>query len=177
MKKFLTVALAVWFLTMSVAFAEAYYEPPRFLNGDQNYLNVGGITRLHFYLNTGSIKVTVNDPPYHIITAEVLYVHYNDLRQNATGKIGEQHKFIFFYDEDEVDMRAKDGIDADWKFVSPHDDVEPELFIGEAVFYISQGRKFYGDYSWMYWETLDRLVEHKPTYWNAFNDSFYEKLR
>lgn len=102
--------------------------------------------------------------------------------------------YEFFYDEEKADMRINNSSDqwkyllgeskGDWVYLYPPlnwslDGCRPAR-VGEAVFYVSQGRKFYGNYTWnpllfdrgVYYMTDD----YDPQYVDIFKDEFYEKL-
>lgn len=134
MKKFLAVLLMTWCLTTSVAFAE--FAP--FLNGNKNYPLIWENSQTAWYLDKKSATIKVNDPPFFIITAQVLTA-------------GGAETYEFFFDEDDVDMRVFDKAVADWRHLNPSEvtaENQQALYAGEAVFFITQGRKFYGNYLW-----------------------------
>ena len=45
------------------------------------------------------------------------------------------------------------------------------MYVGEAVFYVAQGRKFYGNYLWK------AAVDGKINYVDEFNDALYQDWR
>ena len=158
MKNFCAVILAALCLFNSVVFAA---EVPQFLNGDKNYPCVWNDSQAAWYLDKNSIKFKVNDPPYFIITAQVV---------TASGT----ESYEFFFDEDETDMRVFDKAAADWRYLNPCEIAAEEkfsMYIGEAVFYIAQGRKFYGNYLWK------TLTNGKVSYSDEFNDALYKNWR
>lgn len=158
MKNFLAILLATWWLMTSIAFAD---ELPRFWNGDKNYPLVWENSGAAHYLDKNSIKVTINDPPYFIITAQTV---------TTSGR----ENYEFFFDEDEPDMRVFDRAVADWRYLNPCESTSTEkfpMYIGEAVFYVVQGRKFYGNYLWK------TEVDGKINYADAFKDEIYREWR
>ena len=155
MKNFLATLLATWYLTTCVAFAE---ENPRFWNGAKNYPCVWEDSQVAWYLDKNSIEVKINDPPYFIITAQTVTAHGNKT-------------YEFFFDEDEPDMRFFDNTISDWRYLNPCELTAKEkysMYIGEAVFYVVQGRKFYGNYLWK------TEVNDKIDYIDEFNDKLYQ---
>ena len=158
MKKIFAVVLVTWCLTTAVAFAA---EAPRFWNGDTSYPLVWEDSQAACYLDKNSITMKVNDAPYYIITAKIVTT-------NGT------QSYDFFYDEDDADMRIFDRAVADWRYLNPCEvtaEEKPSMYIGEAVFYVSQGRKFYGNYLWK------TTVNDKIDYIDEFNDGIYNGLR
>lgn len=158
MKNFLVALLAIWCLVNGVAFAE---ENPRFWNGDKNYPLVWEDSQAAWYLDKNSIKVKVNDPPYFIITAQIV---------TTSGT----ETYEFFFDEEEPDMRVFDKAVADWRYLNPCELTPKEkypMYIGEAVFYVVQGRKFYGNYLWK------TETNGKINYDDEFNDKLYQNWR
>jgi len=156
-KNFLAAFLATCCLTTSVAFAEAQ----DFLNGDKNFPLIRKNSAATWYLDKNSITVKVNDPPFFIVTAKAL-------------TNGGTETFEFFFDENEADMRVFDKTLADWRYLNPCDGTADEKFpvyVGEAVFYVWQGRKFYGNYLWK------TEVDGKINFTDEFDDSFYKDLR
>lgn len=158
MKNFLAALLATWCLATCVAFAE---ENPHFWNGDKNYPLVWEDSQEVWYLDKNSIKVKVNDPPYFIITAQIL---------TTSGT----KTYEFFFDEDEPDMRVFDEAVADWRYLNPREFTAKEkysMYIGEAVFYVGQGRKLYGNYLWK------TETDGKINYIDEFSDKLYQNWR
>lgn len=155
MKKFFATFLALWLMS-GIAFAET----SRFWNGDKNYPLVWEDTAA-WYLDKNSLNVKVNDPPYFIITARTLTA-------NGTATCE------FFFDEDEPDMRIFDQNIGDWQYLNPCDVTAEKkylMYVGEAVFYVAQGRKFYGNYLWK------AAVDGKINYVDEFNDALYQDWR
>ena len=158
MKNFFTALLATWFLANAVACAA---EVPRFWNGDKSCPLIWEDSATAWYLDKNSIKVKVNDPSFFIITAQII----------TTSGI-ETHDF--FYDEDEPDMRIFDKTIADWRYLNPCDATAKELpfiYMGEAVFYVANGRKLYGNYLWK------TNIDGKIQYTDKFKDEMYQNWR
>ena len=157
MRNFLASFLVTWWLATSVVLAAEY---PRFWLGDRNYPLVWEDSQKAWYLDKNSIKMTVNDAPYFIITAQAL---------TANGT----ETYEFFFDEDEPDMRVFDKTIADWQYLNPSDATNEKylIYIGEAVFYVAQGRKFYGNYLWK------TEVNDKFDYTDKFSEELYQSWR
>ena len=157
MKNFLATLLVAWWLTSCVVFAEA----PRFWNGDKNYPLIWENSQVAWYLNKNSVTVKINDPPFFIITAQV--VTTND-----------SETYEFFFDEDDIDMRVFDKAIADWQPLNPSEVTAANqhvIYAGEAVFYVTQGRKFYGNYLWK------AEVDGKTYNFDRFTDEIYRDWR
>ena len=141
------------------------------------------------YLDKNSIKVEVSDPPYYIITASTITV-LNPKHYKFKGNGISSQEYTFFYDEDEVDMRYWEIAHVEsyksyykWLYLHPYNSIVVNgdkravtgygipTCVGEASFYISQGRKFYGNYLWKNFHRND------GAYVDIFNDKFYEILR
>ena len=142
-----------WCLIFTVAGAA---ETPQFLNGNKKYPLVWDDSQESWYLDKSSIKIKVNDAPFFIITAQILMANGNET-------------YEFFFDEEEADMRIFDRAVSDWRYLNPSDDTSKKylMYIGEAVFYVSQGRKFYGNYLWK------KKIDDKIIYTNEFADEIY----
>ena len=180
MKKFVVIFLTAYCFIASVAFAES---PPKFYNNDKNYPLIYPHNGMPRYLDKNSIKVEVSDPPYYIIKASTITV-VNPKHYKFEGNGISSQEYTFFYDEDEVDMRCYDTNNVEsyhnWLYLRPHYIVDSgnaitgvgiPACVGEASFYISQGRKFYGNYLW---KNFHRTY---GAYVDIFNDKFYEILR
>lgn len=152
MKNFLATLLVTWCLAANIALAEL----PPFFNGDKNFPLVLENSQAARYLDKNSVTVEVNDPPFFIITAKILTAGGNE-----TCK--------FFFDENDVDMRIFFDADDDWKHLNPSDIAAEKnfMYVGEAIFFVAQGRKFYGNYLW----------KADKKYLDVFRDEFYENLR
>lgn len=190
MKKFFAILLLAC-LTMSIVFAYPKEFSP-FLNGDRNYPLLYKDSGRAVYLDKSSIQVKLNDPPYYIITAQIVIVgedyNYTDSTQFSDEKTFGAASYWaskeplgissceFFYDEEEPDMRVKYQTD-NWQYMGFNNSgatiLGRMLYVGEAVFYISQGRKFYGNYLKKY---KDR-ESGDYHYYDRFEDEFYSDLR
>lgn len=183
MKKFFATLLVTWYLATSVVFAVGY---PRFWKGDTNYPLVYARTtafkRSAVYLDKNSVKVKIRDLPYYIITANAICIDYPPpARPNNTENIEIEElnpirnytfTYKFFYDEDEIDMREGDKIFSDSQYLRPSGGSMvniQSMFVGEAIFYVATGKKFYGNYLWK--------SEYKDRYEDIFKDNYYEDLR
>ena len=153
MKKFFVLLLMACCFTFTVADAA---ELPQFLNGNKNYPLIWKDSQAAWYLDKSSIKIKVNDTPFFIITAQILTANGNET-------------YEYFFDEEEADMRIFDRAVSDWQYISPSDGVSKKylMYIGEAVFYVSQGRKFYGNYLWK------KEIDDKIIYTDEFADEIY----
>ena len=192
MKKFLAILLLTWCFTASVASAYAI-EFPRFWNDDKNYPLIWHDSGIRAgYLNKNSIQIKVNDPPYYIITAQIVIVgkdynstdstQFSDEETFGAASYWASHEPLgvssceFFYDEEEPDMRVKYQTD-NWHYVGFNNSgstiLGRMLHVGEAVFYISQGRKFYGNYLSKYKDYNSKDYH----YYDRFEDKFYSDLR
>lgn len=177
MKTFFAVLLVTWSFAASIAFAYGY---PRFWKGDTNYPFVWGHQGTAWYLDKKSIKIKKSDPPYHIITAQIISVGHSDYSpgeekygndKEATGN----YPLEFFYDEDEMDMRIYYGSKVNWRYLRPlgsNAESGVWMYVGEAVFYVATGRKFYGNYVWKHIS-----YNGKTDYLDPFKDNYYEDLR
>lgn len=153
MKNFLACVVAMWCLVTSVASAEV--EP--YLHGDKNFPLVWENSQAAWYLDKNSVTVKVNDPPFFIVSAKVVTA-------------GGAETCEVFFDEDDVDMRIFDNSTKDWLHLNPSEvtaENQQAMCIGEAIFYVTQGRKFYGNYLW----------KSDKEYLDVFSDEFYENLR
>ena len=173
---------------------------------DKNYPLVWAAhSGLAWYLDKNSIKVEVSDPPYYIISAKTIFVlldskaSYYD-HSPHTPERDNLNSYRFFYDEEEMDMRLDSKADnwelffgttksnkstANWILLYPPlnwglSGTRP-VCVGEAVFYVSQGRKFYGDYLWDYVSfdsgTFYNDIDYSKRYVQIFQDGFYENLK
>ena len=157
MGKISATILLAWFLMTGVVSAG---DSPGFYNDDKNYPLVWENTESVWYLNKNSIKVRVSDPPFFIINAQIV-----------TSNGMETHEF--FFDEDEPDMLVFDKTIADWRYLNPCNITDKDnylVYVGEAIFYVSQGRKLYGNYLWKT-ETDDKI-----SYADKFEDAMYQGL-
>ena len=151
--KLTVVALMLlFFFVANVAYAA---KTPPFMNGDKNYPLIWEDSQAMHYLDRSSVKVSVNDAPFFIITAQTVTAG-----GNATYK--------FFFDESEPDMRVFDFAVGDWRYLNPSKDADYRMYIGEAIFYFARGRKFYGNYLWK------TEADGKTVYTDKFNDELYQ---
>lgn len=150
MKNFFATLLVTWCFAANVTFAQ----PPPFFNGDKNFPFVENSQTA--YLDKNSVTVEVNDPPFFIITAKILTADGNET-------------YKFFFDENDVDMRIFFDAEDDWKHLNPCDVAAEKnfMYVGEAIFFVAQGRKFYGNYLW----------KADKNYLDVFRDEFYKNLR
>ena len=175
MKKFLSALLVTWYLAASVAFAVGY---PRFWKGDTNYPLVWGKQGTAWYLDKKSVKIKLNDSPYYVITARTIAVSHSDYspgneKYSNDKDAGSTLDYEFFYDEDEADMRI--GYNSNWRYLRPNgSNVESgmAMYVGEAVFFVATGCKFYGNYLWKY-----EGYKGKIDYLDPFKDDYYKDLR
>ena len=191
MKKFLTVLLCTWSLMASIAFAYGY---PRFWKGDTNYPCVWGRRGEAVYLNKSSIEFKLNAPPYYIITAQTISIYPSDYspgnekysNDREPGSPKDIHLYEFFFDEDGMDMREKRSAvsNGNWMHLMPQSGDAMRgrrLYIGEAVFYVAVGRKFYGNYLWKAIDDITGEIykdeQGNDKYWDMFSDEFYTDLR
>ena len=187
MKKFLAALLATWCLAASVAFAGHY---PRFWKGDTNYPLVWGRRSEAVYLDKNSVTVKLNAPPYYIITARTVSIYPSDYTEEIKYSNDKDPRspndfdsYEFFYDEDEADMRVGDSSISNWMYLRPQDGDAMRgrrTYIGEAVFYVATGRKFYGNYLWKAISTAGGVLKDEQgndKYWDMFDDKWYEDLR
>ena len=154
MKNFFATLFAAWFMATSFAAAES----PTFWQGNKNFLRVYENAQRAWYLDKNSISVKVNDPPFYIITAQIVTADGSETCE-------------FFFAEDDIDMRIFDKSISDWRHLNPCDITAQEqyaMYIGEAVFYVTQRRKFYGNYLWK------TQVDGKTQYLDKFNDAAYQ---
>lgn len=158
MRNFLAALFATWWLVTSVAFAN---EHQHFWNDDKNCPLVWEDSQSAWYLDKNSIKVKVSDAPFFIITAQII---------TPSGT----ETYEFFFDEDAPDMRFFDKSVADWRYLNPGEVAANEeylMYVGEAVFYVVQGQKFYGNYLWK------TETNGKFNYVDKFNDEIYQGWR
>lgn len=175
MKTFFAVLLVTWSFAASVAFADDY---PRFWRGNKNYPMVWAHMGTAFYLDKSSVKVKLSEPPYYIITAVTIPVSNSGVtpdhpRYNKDEKPGSLLSYEFFYDEDEADMRS--GYNSNWRYLRPQGSNAESgmtMYVGEAVFYVATGRKFYGNYVWKHIS-----YNGETDYWDLFKDNYYKDLR
>ena len=189
MKKFWAIFLLTWCFTTSVVFAYGY---PRFWKGDTNYPLVWGRRGEAVYLDKSSIKINLNDSPYYIITVQTISVYPSDYSPgnelySNDKEAGSTMDYEFFYDEEEMDMREKHSAvsNGNWMYLRPQDGDAMRgrrIYIGEAIFYVATGRKFYGNYLWKAIGTGAGLEAYKDEqgndkYWDMFSDATYKDLR
>ena len=175
---------------------------PKYLNDDKNYILIFAHSGDAWYLDKTSIKIEVEDPPYYVISANTIFVRLDEelsANYHSSNKelLNKLNSYTFFYDEEEVDMRLRNTPACNWDIFFGEADANgwhvlyPPLnwgmrgtrpdCVGEAVFYIALGRKFYGNFLWnpLF---FDRGVyymndNYKPEYLDIFNDKFYESLQ
>ena len=158
---------------MGGGFCNANY-PPHWKE-DKNFPLVFGKQGMAWYLDKSSIIIKTVDPPYYVIAAKVIYVDFfNPNSPNYGKKAGSSEELEFFYDEEEYDMKIKNS-DSDWFSLRPirsyAEGGRSQIAIGEALFYIYQKRKFYGDFKW-----LDPNDKENLSYFEEFPDEFYDGL-
>ena len=144
--------ILLFFVVANVAHAA---KAPSFLNGDKNYPLVWEDSQAAHYLDKSSVKVIVNDEPFFIITAQIV-------------TSGGTETYKFFFDESEPDMRIFDNAVADWRYPDPSKNADYRVYIGEVVFFLTCGRKLYGNYLW---KAQDG---GKTVYIDKFNDALYQ---
>lgn len=179
MKKFLAALLVAWTFATSVAFAVGY---PRFWKGDTNYPFVWGHQGTAWYLDKNSVKIKRIDSPYYIITAEIISVSHSDYspdeeKYSNDKEASSKHHLEFFYDEDEPDMRIYYGSKVNWGYLRPQGSNAESgiwMYVGEAVFYVATGKKFYGNYLW---KSEYKDAQGNNEYRDIFKDEIYKDLR
>ena len=183
-KKFFAAVFVTWFFAVSVARADDY---PIFWRGNKDYPLVFGHTGTAFYLNKKSIKIELNAPPYYIITAATVNVSNSGVtpdhpKYNKYEDPSNVMNCKFFYDEAEMDMREGDISKSSWRYLRPQG-INAEsgffLWLGEAVFYVATGRKFYGNYLWKDMDYAGKVYKNEQgeaRYRDVFGDNFYKTL-
>lgn len=184
MKKIFALTLIFWCVVTSAAFANY----PRYWNNDKNFLIIWGRQGIATYLDKTSINVKVWDPPFYIISVKVLWVSYNYTDEEGNSgfhdnpKIGGYEEYEFFYDEEERDMRRRNR-ENQWNYRLPSFASENkrsrDVDIGEAIFYLTRRKKFYGDYLAKDILPYDSRVERgekSEIYLTIYSDRFYELL-
>ena len=169
----------------SITFADDY---PLFWRGNKNYPIVFGHTGTAFYLDKSSINIELNAPPYYIITAVTVNVLNSGVspdhpKYNKDETPRDTRSYKFFYDEDEMDMREKYSPTTEWRYMRPQGiNAESGFFmwVGEAVFYVATGRKFYGNYLWKDVDSRTNEThkdeQGKDRYYDVFGDKMYKRL-
>lgn len=168
-----------WTFAASVTFADDY---PRFWRGDKNYPMVWAKMGTASYLDKKSVKIKFSKPPYYIITAITIPVSNSGVtpdhpRYNKDEKPGASISHEFFYDEYEMDMREGDSSKSRWRYLRPQATTaggRGSLYIGEAIFYVATGKKFYGNYLW---KSEFKDEQGNDEYWDMFSDNVYKDLR
>lgn len=170
---------------MSIAFADDY---PLFWRDNKNYPIVFGHTGTAFYLDKTSINIELNAPPYYIITAVTVNVSNSGVspdhpKYNKDETPRDTRSYKFFYDEKEINMREKYSPTFDWRYLRPQGcNAESGFFmwVGEAVFYVATGRKFYGNYLWKAYSGIEdkpcKDEQGNDRYYNIFGDTLYKRL-
>lgn len=183
MKKILAITLLTWFVSVSTVFAYGY---PRFWKGDKNFPLIFGKQGIAWYLDKKSITVKVNDPPYYIITGKIFYIGDSDYSPDNElysndKEISGTEDYEFFFDEEEFDMRVGDYSIKNWRYLKPsgmYFESGRPMAVGEAVFYVSQGRKFYGNFLWKDLSSINADYRNdKVAYFDIYSDDFYKDLR
>ena len=173
-----------------------------YLRDDKNYPLIFARYESAWYLDKNSIKVEVNDPPYYIISANTIFLlldSKSSFYENNPGALeGDKNlnSYRFFYNEDEMEMRldrkssnwglffSTEFNENDWIYIYPPlnwglSGTRP-VCVGEAMFYVALGRKFYGNFLWedIFFDSGVEYVneDYKPQYIDIFRDAFYETL-
>lgn len=91
-----------------------------------------------FYIDKSSIKVKLKAPPFYIISTKIKVVD-----ENLTAYYEPETEF--FYDEENLEMLNRRELPEEswrWRYSTPYSYNEVE--IGEAIYYLSQGKNFTG---------------------------------
>ena len=211
-------ALTLIFLCLSIPTTVAYGNIyPNYWKGDKNFpfiFGYHGYGRIEYknnpeglslldildtvYLDKNSIKVESRQRPFLKISATIIYV------SDSYWKYGEHYETFttistremeFFYDEETLDMKSlslpHDAESLGWGNCTPYSIYGTE--IGEAIYYLSQGKKFYGNYLWKKGgldkdvfkyigdntyddESIYEYTNFGKDYYDPFPDSFYARL-
>ncbi len=183
MKKIFALTLILWSLAIAAVFAYEYSKTiyPKnpflpYLNGDKNFPFVNAREKDYaFYIDKSSIKVKLKAPPFYIISTKIKVVD-----ENLTAYY--EPEIEFFYDEENLEMLNRRELPEEswrWRYSTPYSYNEVE--IGEAIYYLSQGKKFYGNYLWkkaLLDEDFKIFIADESTgeYYDPFPNSFYERL-
>ncbi|MBR1397055.1 MAG: hypothetical protein IJ563_05935 [Selenomonadaceae bacterium] len=176
MKKFLAIMFLIMICAASVTYAANY---PKYLNWDNNCQLIWTYSRNGLYLKRDSIIVEQLDKNNYVITADIVNVSYPVDKDNYTDEQitfadnANEHRIIpfrFKYDVKKIKMYVEDTVNNNkeknkikWKYLDPNKADSYSGYktrIGEILFYITQGHKFYGGHTW-------------KTQTEVFTDSFY----
>lgn len=198
--------MAVWLICSLQTFCSAEYSTfwtyhsgqyPNYWQDNKNYPLVFARNGIAWYLDKNSIQIEVDDPPYYIIKANTILSPISSSAYSPNPELDKINSYRFFYDESTMDMRLDSKSD-NWElFFSTESNINDWIYIypplnwglsgcrpvcvGEAVFYVSQGRKFYGDFLWnpLFFDSGVEYVgtDYKPEYVDVFRDGFYKTLK
>ena len=120
-----------------------------------------------WHLDKHSVYVELDAPPQYILRILVLsapQVHNNDIVPRSIDL------YRLRYDEDEGKMFVENSA-GDWRYMPPDGSSAESgkaMYIGEAAFYITYGRRFYG--------ASPKWNQNLNAYFDVFDDAFYELL-
>jgi hypothetical protein len=140
---------------------------PKYLWDDENYPRVWTQMDDAFYLDKSSVYIEEEDPPQYILRVLVLRArqhHYNNILPSAI------RSYRLLYEEDEEKMYVETN-NRRWHYMPPHGcnaESGLQMRVGEAAFYLAYGEKFYG--------AAPMWHHHFKSYWDVFQDDFYERL-
>lgn len=143
-------------------------ERHRYLWDDENYPCIWARQGWAEHLDKSSVYIVMESPPQCILVALVLRApmfHNNDIMAGGV------HSYKFLYDEEEEKMYEWRERAQEWMYLPPvgGGTIERSLrSVGEAVFYLAYGERFYGaSPKW------DAKIKQSV---DVFGDVFYERL-
>lgn len=139
----------------------------QYLWDHENYPCIWRHQELAWHLDKHSVYVELDAPPQYILRILVLsapQVHNNDIVPRSIDL------YRLRYDEDEGKMFVENSA-GDWRYMPPDGSSAESgkaMYIGEAAFYITYGRRFYG--------ASPKWNQNLNAYFDVFDDAFYELL-
>ena len=134
-----------------------------YLWGDTNFPLVWICHEWAWYLDESSIYVEMEAPPQYIlrvIAIKQTFLHYDD----SPPRTIRSHRFL--YDEDEGKMYDWNPRMKNWHYMMP--EKNDDIYMGEAVFYLVYGEKFY--------DVSPRWRRKRNPWLDIKDEWFYERL-
>ena len=170
LKRVMILVCCIYVLFLSVTAQALKLEYPQYYNGNHNIPLIWGHMDTGWFLDRTSIVCEEYNPPCYTLAANVIVV--NNANQGNTD-IYKVHTIRLFYNYNDLKMYVDRNPNAsDWRYLKPtgsNAESGMPMYMGEAMFYVSYGKRFYGSRKW-YNSFLKKHIE-------VFSDKFYEKLQ
>ena len=141
-KKILAVILGLSLFVIHAAATATLY--PKYLDGDRNYILFDGYQGVGRYLVRDSLKVKVDAPPAYVISVDWVTVNDADRGSGAISP-GKMHTVLAFNTDTRKIFTLVNGKPNLLKRNASRAEGEALLTLAEFVFYLTTGKKFYGD--------------------------------